>query len=149
MKRSTMTAMLVVALLGVSEPAYASHTSALQIDATSVRLRADGTALMTIKANCTPGVDADQYGIQPLILLAGGIAYETRGNGGGTGTCTGKWQRYKIVLSHVDGQPLLTKHTDASVVVFYQLYPQGYENCEGRLCSVYEPGSHRETVPVR
>jgi hypothetical protein len=144
-----MIAMLVLTLLGMSGQAYASHTSVLQIDATSVHLRKDGTALITVRANCTPGADADQYAIQPLILLADRIAYEQRGNAGATGTCTGKWERYKIVLSHVDGQPLLTKHSDASVLVFYQLYPQGYENCEGRLCSVYEPGSHRETVPVR
>ena len=138
MKKLIMVALLAAALLGMTTgTAYADHTSELQIDVQSVHLREDGTALIRVRAKCSPGPNADQYNIQPVIILSGEIAYGIVGSGG-SGLCRGKWERYAIVRAHVEGQPLLTKGTDVSVIVYYQLYPEGYENCEGRQCSVYE-----------
>lgn len=149
MKRLRMVALLAAALLGMTMgTAYADHTSELQIDVDSVHLEKDGSALIRVRAKCSPGPYADQYNIQPVVILAGDIAYGTVASGG-SGLCTGKWQRYAIVRAHVEGQPLLVKGIEASVLVYYQLYPEGYENCEGSQCSVYEPGSHGETVRVR
>ena len=61
MKRLIMVALLAAALLGITiGTANATHTSELQIEVLSVKLQKDGTALIRLRAECSPGPDADQ-----------------------------------------------------------------------------------------